>query len=270
MVHMPPLLLAPRKIARHLLVLAIVGGCVVAGFWQLSRLHWQNGFDARVAMRLPVPTVPLTSLIGRGSAPNPDAVTYRRVEVSGVYDPAHETVLVARTLNEQNGNHVLTPLVLADGRAIVVDRGWVPFDLQLPPTWEQVTPYETISGVEARVNPPEVYASPADLPRSIVKRSLMTEPDLILLDEPFAGVNPVMENKLVDLVHALLDQGKTFLITDHEMRLIMGLCERVLVLDYGELIAEGTPQEIQRNERVIEAYFGRGRESFAEPGGEPG
>jgi len=101
-------------------------------------------------------------------------------------------------------------------------------------------------------------------------RSLMTEPDLILLDEPFAGVNPVMENKLVDLVHALLDQRKTFLITDHEMRLIMGLCERVLVLDYGELIAEGTPQEIQRNERVIEAYFGRGRESFAEPGGEPG
>jgi ABC-type branched-subunit amino acid transport system ATPase component len=100
-------------------------------------------------------------------------------------------------------------------------------------------------------------------------RILMTEPDLILLDEPFAGVNPVMENKLVDLVHALLDQGKTFLITDHEMRLIMGLCERVLVLDYGELIAEGTPQEIQRDERVIEAYFGRGRESFAEPDGEP-
>jgi len=99
-------------------------------------------------------------------------------------------------------------------------------------------------------------------------RILMTEPDLILLDEPFAGVNPVMENKLVDLVHALLDQGKTFLITDHEMRLIMGLCERVLVLDYGELIAQGTPQEIQRDERVIEAYFGRGRESFAEPDAE--
>ena len=144
MVHMPPLLLAPRKIARHLLVLAIVGGCVVAGFWQLSRLHWQNGFDARVAMRLPVPTVPLTSLIGRGSAPNPDAVTYRRVEVSGVYDPAHETVLVARTLNEQNGNHVLTPLVLADGRAIVVDRGWVPFDLQLPPIAQAGPPAGTV------------------------------------------------------------------------------------------------------------------------------
>ncbi len=91
-------------------------------------------------------------------------------------------------------------------------------------------------------------------------RALMTEPDLILLDEPFAGVSPVMENKLVELIHALRDQGKTFLITDHEMRLIMGVCERVLVLDYGQLIAEGAPAEIRRDERVIDAYFGRHRE----------
>ncbi len=60
-------------------------------------------------------------------------------------------------------------------------------------------------------------------------RVLMTSPKFILLDEPFAGVNPVMENRLVELIHALLDQGKTFLITDHEMHLIMRLCERVLV-----------------------------------------
>jgi cytochrome oxidase assembly protein ShyY1 len=140
----PPPLLAPRKIARHLFVLAIVGGCVAAGLWQLSRLHWQNGFDARVAMRLRAPTVPLESLIGRGPGQNPDAVTYRRVEVSGTYDSAHETVLVARTLNDQNGNHVLTPLVLADGNAIVVDRGWIPFDLQRPPIAEASPPAGTV------------------------------------------------------------------------------------------------------------------------------
>jgi ABC-type branched-subunit amino acid transport system ATPase component len=90
-------------------------------------------------------------------------------------------------------------------------------------------------------------------------RILMADPALILLDEPFAGVNPVMENRLVELIHTLLAQGKTFLITDHEMRLIMSLCERVLVLDYGQLIAEGTPAEIQNDERVIDAYFGRRR-----------
>jgi branched-chain amino acid transport system ATP-binding protein len=95
-------------------------------------------------------------------------------------------------------------------------------------------------------------------------RILMTEPEVILLDEPFAGVNPVMENKLVDLIHSLLDQGKTFLITDHEMHLIMRLCERVLVLDYGQLIAVDTPERIQRDERVIEAYFGR-RRAAGEP-----
>jgi ABC-type branched-subunit amino acid transport system ATPase component len=112
-------------------------------------------------------------------------------------------------------------------------------------------------------------------------RILMSEPELILLDEPFAGVNPVMENKLVALIQSLLDQGKTFLITDHEMPLIMRLCERVLVLDYGQLIAVDTPERIQRDERVIEAYFGRrrlggeqdrgpsGASSSAPPGGDP-
>jgi ABC-type branched-subunit amino acid transport system ATPase component len=101
-------------------------------------------------------------------------------------------------------------------------------------------------------------------------RVLMTEPDLILLDEPFAGVNPVMVNKLIELIHALREQDKTFLITDHEMRLIMGLCERVLVLDYGQLIAEGAPAAIRRDERVIDAYFGRqggALASSAPPGG---
>jgi branched-chain amino acid transport system ATP-binding protein len=90
-------------------------------------------------------------------------------------------------------------------------------------------------------------------------RLLMTEPRLILLDEPFAGVNPVMENRLIGLIHELLAQGVTFLITDHEMRLILTLCERVLVLDYGKLIAEGEPAAIQRDERVIAAYLGRRR-----------
>ncbi|MGI8424885.1 MAG: ABC transporter ATP-binding protein [Chloroflexota bacterium] len=88
-------------------------------------------------------------------------------------------------------------------------------------------------------------------------RVLVPDPELILLDEPFAGINPAMEERLVAHMRELQGQGKTFFITDHEMRLIMALCERLIVLDHGELIAEGTPAEVRADERVIEAYFGR-------------
>ena len=88
-------------------------------------------------------------------------------------------------------------------------------------------------------------------------RVLMTDPELILLDEPAAGVNPTLLAELLDHIRRLPGQGKTVLIVEHNMKVIMGLCERVFVLDHGELIAQGPPAEIQRNEQVIEAYFGR-------------
>jgi branched-chain amino acid transport system ATP-binding protein len=88
-------------------------------------------------------------------------------------------------------------------------------------------------------------------------RVLMTDPDLILLDEPAAGVNPTLLGELLDHIRTLPAQGKTVLIVEHNMKVIMGLCETVFVLDHGELIAQGPPAEIQRNEQVIEAYFGR-------------
>jgi len=88
-------------------------------------------------------------------------------------------------------------------------------------------------------------------------RVLVPDPDLILLDEPFAGVNPAMEERLVSHLRELQARGKTFFITDHEMRLIMALCERLIVLDHGEVIADGTPDKVRADERVIEAYFGR-------------
>ena len=88
-------------------------------------------------------------------------------------------------------------------------------------------------------------------------RVLMRDPSLILLDEPAAGVNRTLLNDLLDAVRRLRDQGKTVLLVEHDMKVVMGLCETVFVLDHGEKIAEGPPGVIQADERVIEAYFGR-------------
>ena len=88
-------------------------------------------------------------------------------------------------------------------------------------------------------------------------RVLMTDPELILLDETAAGVNRTLLNDLLDAVRALRDRGKTILLVEHDMKMVMGFCETVFVLDHGEKVAEGSPGIIQTDERVIEAYFGR-------------
>lgn len=82
------------------------------------------------------------------------------------------------------------------------------------------------------------------------------EPDLIMLDEPMAGVNPTMINRLAEFVRTFRDRGKTFLLVEHNMRLMTNLCDRMVVLDAGTPIASGPPEEIQENDRVVEAYFG--------------
>jgi ABC-type branched-subunit amino acid transport system ATPase component len=89
-------------------------------------------------------------------------------------------------------------------------------------------------------------------------RVLMTDPKMILLDEPMAGVNPALGERLLDRVEELRrDRGLTFLFVEHDMEVVMRVSDRVLVLDEGELIADGPPESIRRNERVIDAYLGR-------------
>ncbi|MBI3000681.1 MAG: ABC transporter ATP-binding protein [Deltaproteobacteria bacterium] len=88
-------------------------------------------------------------------------------------------------------------------------------------------------------------------------RVMMLNPQLILLDEPAAGINPTMQNKILDLIHRLNDQGSTFLIIEHDMDIIMGHCEKVIALNFGRVIAEGRPDEVRENEEVLTAYFGK-------------
>jgi len=92
-----------------------------------------------------------------------------------------------------------------------------------------------------------------------IARALATHPQLLLLDEPAAGMNPGEIQTLMELIQKLRSEfGLTILLIEHQMRVVMGICERIVVLDFGQTIAEGKPKEIQNHPRVLEAYLGKG------------
>jgi len=86
--------------------------------------------------------------------------------------------------------------------------------------------------------------------------ALMPDPQLILLDEPVAAVNPVLIDKIKEFILDMKCAGKTFLLIEHNMGVVLDICDRIVVLDHGERIAEGAPQVIRTDPRVIDAYFG--------------
>jgi branched-chain amino acid transport system ATP-binding protein len=113
-------------------------------------------------------------------------------------------------------------------------------------------------GIAELANQPAAKLSYGQKKLMDLAAALMAKPSIILLDEPAGGINPALLDVIIDRVHRLREQGMTFLIVEHNMDVVMNICDPVVVMAYGKVLAEGSPADIQANDAVLEAYLGVG------------
>lgn len=133
------------------------------------------------------------------------------------------------------------------------------FEVKEASLLERAQDFLGVFGLQGRQNELAKNLPYGEQRRLEIARALATEPRLLLLDEPAAGMNPREAARLMELIHFIRDRFKlTILLIEHQMRVVMGICEHITVMDFGQVIARGTPREIQNNAKVIEAYLGSG------------
>lgn len=188
-------LLKPRWLLLHAIVLVVAVAFTNFGFWQLRRLERRTGSNELIEARLESAPAPFEQISAAfdltAPAPLEASAIYRRAVVRGRFDPEHEVLLRARSYRGEPGWHVLTPLVMESGSAILIDRGWVPYRLDTPPITEATPPDEmvTVTGmILAEQDPPTgslARLAPRDPPEGELKAAYYADADRLAAQMPY-------------------------------------------------------------------------------------